>query len=559
MRRASLKTKLQRMIAAFFLAVLLVWALFFAYSARSLVNTVEESAVKATEQIIGVLEEQFLEVERISFTLSQSEAVKAFMAERDFLAYHEKAEDIRALLGDMRERADFVEHLILFSGQDHYYRFWGTMGNTSATKLYYEVSPTEQPAELLITLDGMEYVGYAIGVYRDGAPLGTILLLIEEEKLQSLFGLYRADDALQISLAAGERLVTSSDPASVGMPVEEFLGRVTPLDSRKVGFTPFEILVTAKDGYVWRNMGGFVLTAIATALIFAALLLAFMRTLNRSFFTPMLEIMQGVERLGTGAEISLPPYRDEHFNRLAETINHMLRRLDERNKTLFETERRLQQSEIAKHRAVIVSLKKQISAHFTVNVLSVIKRLAELGEMQKTGEMCDGLSYMLRYANAGDEFIGGLEEFFVLRQYVGIMQIRYEGRFQAEFDPDERLGDVEIPRMLIQPMIENAILHGLQKSKAGGRLSVRAALDGGRLRVVVEDNGIGMSEPLLEELRGKLARAEEEDSLTDDLEHVALVNIQRRARSYYRGDSGLLIESNQGEGTKVTLILDGVV
>lgn len=554
-----LQVKLRFIIAALFLAVLLVWAVYFAYTSRFLVSSAEQSAVQAAGHVIGVLEEQFLELEHISFALNQSEAVREFSSQRDLLAYHEKAAAVYDLLAGMQERAEFVEHLIIFSDRDVYYRFWGSMGNTAAAKVYYAISPTEQPRELVLTLEGMPYIGYTSGIYHpDGQPLGVIVLLIEESKLRDLFVSYRANDALQISLAVDERIITSSEPALVNASAAERMDRATFAESRKVGFTPFEILVTVDDSHNRRSLGAFALTAAFTAAIFAVLFLLFTRALDRSFFAPMLDIMLGVERLGTGAESSLPAYREESFDRLAGKINDMLRRLDERNRELFDTERRLQQAEISKQKAIIVSLKKQISAHFTVNVLSVIKRFAELGEMKKTGDMCDGLSHLLRYANAGDEFIGGLEEFFVLRKYVDIMQIRYEGRFQVDFDPDERLGDVSIPRMLVQPLIENAILHGFQKRKAGGRLSVKAQMDGNRLVIVVEDNGVGMDDELLARLRGQIAGAEEQDAVSGGLEHVALVNIQRRVRSYYGAGSGLHIDSAIGRGTTATLILDQV-
>ncbi|MDL2294023.1 histidine kinase [Ruminococcaceae bacterium OttesenSCG-928-D13] len=558
MRRLTLKTKLQFIIAALFCAVLLVWFLFFAYSRYTLMENTKQNAEQASGQVISVLEEQFLELERLSFLISQSELVVDFAAEDDFFAYHLKAGEVYGLLDGFQDRADFVEHLTIFSGSDTYYRFWGGMGNTAASKVYFAVSPTRQPHEVVITLEGMQYIGYTIGIYRGDEAIGTIVMLMEESKLRGLLSAYHANDALRISLVAAEQVITSSVPELTGLSKAEALRDTVFADSRKVGFTPFEILVTMDNTANRHTLGVFLLVALATAAVFLLLFLVFTRLLNRSFLAPMTQIMQGVEQLEDGSETALPRYPEENFDRLAEKINRMTLRLSERTKSLYEAKLAVKQAEISRQEAVIISLKKQISAHFTVNVLGVIKRLAELGKMRESAEMCDGLSYLLRYANAGDEFIGGLEEIFTLEQYVSIMQIRYQNRFRVVFEVDEQLGDIFIPRMLIQPLIENAISHGLQAMESGGLVRVRARLLGTRLCVIVEDNGVGIPAKQLDELRERLRDAEENTTILAGLEQVALVNIHRRVQSYYGPRSGLTISSMQNEGTQVTLVMDGV-
>ena len=89
-----------------------------------------------------------------------------------------------------------------------------------------------------------------------------------------------------------------------------------------------------------------------------------------------------------------------------------------------------------------------------------------MGENEKAGLLCDGLSFLLRYANAGDSYISGMEEFFVLEKYVEIMEIRYPDRFTAEIEMEDALEGVELPRMLLQPIVENSILHGWKVEQA---------------------------------------------------------------------------------------------
>lgn len=140
--------------------------------------------------------------------------------------------------------------------------------------------------------------------------------------------------------------------------------------------------------------------------------------------------------------------------------------------------------------------------------------------------------------------------------YVEIMQIRYPNRFDAEIDYEDALENIELPRMLIQPIIENSIVHGLLQIVGGrkGKIHVYSLIEQDMVKIVVEDNGEGMTEESLKELRSKLLGANEDEVEVDGLSHVALLNIERRIRSYFGEEYGTSVESKEHEGTKVTVV-----
>lgn len=555
MKGGGLRAKLRGTIAGLFLAVMLVWALFFLFSSRQLAEQAEQNATLTAGQVINALNEEFLLLERISFTLSQSAELRGFLTEADPIAFHERAAGITGMLDARFTYPSFLHNLLVYRDADVYYRFWGKLGNTAARTVYFAANEAPQPRHLAVLLEGMPYIGYATAVYDENGQMGSIVLLIEEGRLQAIFDEFQEFDDLQISLAAGGEVIASTGEAA-GLQSAQLREEASVAVSRQVGFTPFEIIVSAKRDYLVQALGAFALTGALTALLFVLLFVVFTRMLTRHFFTPMLDIMQGVERIGSGSG-RLPAYSERDFDSLAGGINTMLDRLDERNEALLQTRLQLQQTEIERQQAVILALKKQISAHFTVNVLASIKLLAGRGEMEKAGEVCDGLSFLLRYSNAGDSFINGLEEFFILQKYVDIMQIRYAGRIAVSFDADDQLGDIEIPRMLIQPLIENAIQHG-QQGERRVNIHVRASLQGEALTIEVEDDGCGIPPEALAALREALATELPGGVAGEGGEHVALANIQRRVRSYYGEDSGLHLESRPGQGTRVTLTMQGV-
>ena len=557
MKQPNLKNRLRTAVVILGISVLLLWALFYMNSTRFLENSTEKVINQVSEQVMYAMETEFLSLEHMAFSLSQSPKVKDFVKEKDATVYHQKSAEVSSLIATLNQPSSLVEDLIIYSDDKVYSRFIGTLGNTAATKVLYSIQSGALPQHLALDLEGAHYVGYANGIYDGGRQIGTVVLLMEEDRLLGLFQEYNRLDYIAISLASGGKIITSSDNRLTGKTIEEVKGQASSFQSRKIGVTPFSICVTSDDSYMSSMRGFFTVAVSITALLLILLLVLFFAFWNRYFFKPMLSVMQGVELLGTQEEINgmLGHTGEENFDRLVEQINSMLGRLDEKNKALTEARLKLQDAEIERQKSVIISLKKQINAHFTVNVLNSIKLLAEKQETKKAREMCDGMSYLLRYANAGDEYIGGLEEFFILEKYISIMSIRYPNRFTADFDIDDRLDDVALPRMLVQPIVENAILHGFKMKENGGVIRISALLEQEKIIITVTDNGCGMEPDTLDKLRQKIVQAPMLQSEDQGLEHIALPNIQKRVQSYYGSSYGLTVQSEMDIGTTVTLTL----
>lgn len=556
MKKTDLKSKLRLVLIALGTAVLILWTVFYLLTSRIMKESNEATMSQVSRQVMSALETELLSLEHMAFTLSQNEQVKNFLEEADPLTYHDRSGQIYMLLDTVVPPASFVGNLLIYNQDNVYSRFIGTLGNTAAARIGYSLQPEALPQHLYLVLEGAHYVGYASGVYKEGGQIGTIVLLIEEDRLLTFFAQYSRMNDIKIALIGGGTVLVSSDGELAGLTADQLMKSKGDSLRRKIGVTPFEVVVQSDGSYVNAVNKEFAAAVLATALLFALLLFLFIRFWNRSFFRPILQVMGGVELLGSEKGVQpLPPTGEASFDRLVEQINAMLLRLEEKNRELLHAQWGLQNAKIERQRTLIISLKKQINAHFTVNVLGSIKRLAEKREMKKTGEMCDGLSYLLRYANAGEEFIGGMEEFFILEKYVAIMSIRYSDKFQAEFDVDDRLDNVLIPRMMVQPILENAILHGFKSMEEGGRLHIQAALEEDRVLIQVTDSGSGMEKKTLEELRKRLANAHLQDLDEQGLEHIALPNIQKRIHSYYGCGYRLEVDSSPGIGTVVSLTL----
>ena len=166
------------------------------------------------------------------------------------------------------------------------------------------------------------------------------------------------------------------------------------------------------------------------------------------------------------------------------------------------------------------------------------------------GNAALGLTSLIRYAYDEEEGINIWDELDILQNYVYIMNIRYNGKLYADFDFDDRLMYYIMPRMLLQPVIENSIVHGFADMDSDCMISVKAVLGGGAIVFTIRDNGRGMDEDEMATLKENL------DSGSTDakgIENIALANINMRLYYYYGNDGRLSIQSNNGKGLAVNI------
>ena len=191
-------------------------------------------------------------------------------------------------------------------------------------------------------------------------------------------------------------------------------------------------------------------------------------------------------------------------------------------------------------------LQAQINPHFMYNTLFSIKCAVDMGRKDEAGHMLTTFIQLLRGVLSGpDEMMTIRSQMESIRQYVELQRFRYDGAFDVLIECDEQAADCLIPKLLIQPLVENAILHGVNMEDGSGMITVIARRQGDTVAVQVEDNGKGMTQ---ERIREVMNAAEDADS-----SHLGVRNIHDRIRLHFGEEWGLHIESTPGQGTQITL------
>lgn len=305
------------------------------------------------------------------------------------------------------------------------------------------------------------------------------------------------------------------------------------------------------------------LPVLNLALVLLALLavVGIFRVLGRSLVQPVLEMSAQSRRLADN-NFDVP---DLHFEsgdevgELAEAFNRMKHATREHIQTLEEKNRietALHREELAKlelekrlDRTRLEMLKSQVNPHFLFNTLNLISCMARLEDAQNTDQMILSLSGIFRYnLRTREQEVPLEQELGALEDYIYIQQTRFDGRicFRKEISVDPR--QVRIPSFTLQPVVENAFIHGLSGCEEGGRILLRIWQEGRMLRICVTDNGAGIAAPRLQEL---------EQSLQDGAytgTGIGLGNISRRIKMLYpEGD--LCIHSKPGRGTVIRITI----
>lgn len=304
------------------------------------------------------------------------------------------------------------------------------------------------------------------------------------------------------------------------------------------------------------------------ALVFLFLFLLY-RPLIRSLkqLTDFMNTISSGDRraIKEGAVISQGLFGSSEIHEISTAFNDMLMETEKLNHTIFDTYTRMYELEANNRKTEIAFLRSQINPHFLYNTLTMICGLAAEGMDDKIISVTGALSQIFRYSIKGSDMVTLREEMSIVKSYLMIQQERFEDRFTIRYEFSEDSQDCLIPKMVIQPLVENAIVHGLEKSLDPGELLIGAGRnpDHGYLAIWIFDTGVGMPANRLQQLRDSIrcstynktgdASADLAELDSQNHDSIGILNVNSRMVLYYGTDYTLIIDSEEGVGTNIQL------
>ena len=287
----------------------------------------------------------------------------------------------------------------------------------------------------------------------------------------------------------------------------------------------------------------------AVSILWGAAALLMVRWLNRSvqrnIVRPMVELAEDSRRIGEN-DFTGPDTHAEGGDEIASLVRAFCTmKASTRGYIEALTEKHKMEKQLDEVR--LQMLKNQINPHFLFNTLNMIASTAQIEDAATTEKMIHALSRLFRYNLKSTDSVMPLErELKVVQDYMYLQQMRFGQRIRYDTDCKPDTMEVLVPSFALQPLVENAIIHGISPKGQGGRIHVRSWMEGRRLWISVADTGRGMAQERLEEIRLALARGEEKAT------GVGVGNIYRRVHGMYR-DGEVFIYRSEGRGTVVQM------
>lgn len=385
-----------------------------------------------------------------------------------------------------------------------------------------------------------------------GEVLGVLIIDISEKMLYDTYSEILGDGRSVYIVDGNGKIISSKDKRYIGMKYEGaiYSGKEDNIILRNsVEFMKIESKINDDEWSIIEELPLKVISEpakqITSRLLIVLLILTILSIvvsykLSLWITKPILNIKDKMKEVKYGnLKVEIEAKRDDEIGQLEDSFNSMVKKIE------FYIDE-IKKEEQEKRMAELSFLQAQINPHFLYNTLSSIRFLISMNKNEEAEEMVYRFTKLLRaLLPKASEFITLKEEMENINNYVELQKMRYPGAFIFNNDIDNGLNNYKVPAFILQPIVENAILYSMEKENNKGMISVVGYRDNESIKIVVKDNGIGMSENKIECVLKK----------EGSINRVGVINVNERIVLNYGSEYGLNISSVEGKGTKITFVL----
>jgi len=487
-------------LAVYAVSVLCLWLLYHNVVFSNIRQNALESIDLVKNRLLSELDNEFSHMNLVSSVLAGSIYVQEFLAEKDVSIYYEKAGAVSEIIRKTAYANITADSIITVTVDGSIYRFTGSISSSAVSTIYREIISNGMSSYSIVELDGTDFFCLIAPVYSRGlaevAPVGHIVMLSNLARVRRTVMESQMDSGIDAAVISGDSIIFSSNPMLDGRDISELerlYGGVTVMQVS--GSNLYAAAAITNEAMYFGERLFITVSAVLLVLLLITVGLLY-RTLSARMVRPMLE---NADKMQMGL------------------------------------------------------LKTQIKAHFVVNTIVCIESLAKQGENEKAAAAAGNLAGLLVKLHESNDEVNIIEVMENLNRYIEIMNIRNNDKFEVIFDIDDRLSEYRMPENILQPLVENALTHGLGNKETDCLLTVTGKAEDGCVVFEVSDNGKGMTPETIRAMQDMIDDADEWDYSEYSISGVALVNIQKRIKALYGGVYGLSLNGTLNEG--VTFIV----
>ncbi len=522
-------------------------------------RSMEEDATEHLESITTTLNHTFDDIDVLLHKLSQKEAILVGITTEDSWEKNQAYTTLYEATESYRDYATFE----IYDAQGHCLYTTQTAGNTGDLPVYWSIlkEAGTHPESMVIQrasryVQGDIRLQLARGILdKEDNLIGYLLVGMTGENIEALIARdNQVGGGFAIMDETWNEVYCSSYAGQPDM-VEQMRNRVFSNSAlRQKGDSYFTYLRTL-EGYnlyvavgervIFTGAFSRILIHVLGILTVGAILIcmAVSGVMSKYLTKPVYDLVSVMQKVRQGQlEERVNSTRRDEFGMLSDTFDGMTEDLKE----YMEIQVR-QQKEI--NDVTIAAMQAQLNPHFLYNTLDTMKWVAKAKEVPQLANMASDLANILRTSISGDRFIRLAEELQLVKSYMKIQQIRFENSFSYDVEVPMELEYYKIPKLIIQPVVENALIHGL-KGRDHGQIFVNIYDESEMLYIEVSDDGCGMPEAEMDRInRGEVAKERE----VGRRRHIGLDSIAKILKLHYGESAGVSVEPGEEGGTRVTL------
>jgi two-component system, sensor histidine kinase YesM len=423
--------------------------------------------------------------------------------------------------------------------------------NKFVTKDNYERNPVISLSRAIIDLNNNEPCGIIL-IDQDISKLSGIATNVEVEK----------DEIIIIYGNSGGVIYSNTELTSTEYKEILTTSQSNPSKTTKTNFNDLKVILNSTESkkYGWkvvsilpvstlRKKSSFIgdinFTLLAILIIFTFIISNFSSNL---ITLPLKTLANSFKKLKLGNfETSVPVKGKDELSQISEDFNNTVSSIKNLIQQKYE-------SNILRKQAELESLQSQINPHFLFNTLNSIKAVSDSGDMERTSFMIKNLSDIFRYSlNKGNYVVKFSEELATVKRYVYLQKCRFGDKYNVNWDIDEVVLSFNIIRLTLQPIIENAIYHGLEHKRGIGELNITAKSSGKKYYIYISDNGIGIEDSNLEKINSVLENNPDKHQNISP-QKLGIYNVNARIKFHFGNEYGLKMYRISGFTTvKITL------
>lgn len=331
------------------------------------------------------------------------------------------------------------------------------------------------------------------------------------------------------------------------------------INNGRLDFASWNLIYVRSEKNVFQKLGSLTAGYVALSFLVLAVIFFVVMAIVKRLAMPLMELSDLMQKAGEEKyEIDFPYRKNDEIGMLAVSFNHMVRytrelfeQLNQSIEQLKEEKEKVRIEQLLKRRAELKALQAQINPHFLYNTLDSIRWKAEDIEAEDISQMTQALATVFRIGlSRGRELITVEEELEHVGSYLEIQCLRYGTLLKYEIDVDQALMEYYTVKLILQPLVENSIYHGIKEKGEQGLICITGRRELSQMVFTVEDNGMGIPVEQLERLNQDLKR-----NLSVSKEGYGIFNVNERIRLYFGEAYGLRLESRNGEWTRAVVTL----